>query len=68
MGFGSFVSPTDRAMDTPARHFANLSDPDKLIKAKGAMDALEQEPEIVEAMSRRKYTPEQKLADGRARL
>ena len=58
-------------METPSppnRHFGSLSDADKLLTAEGALVALETEPEIIEAMTRAKYTPDGKLADGRARL
>lgn len=55
-------------MATPARHYANLSDADKLLKAEGALVALETEPEIVAAMTKPKYTPDQKLAVGRRLL
>ena len=58
-------------METPSpsnRHFANLSDADKLLTAEGALVALESEPEIMEAMTKPKYTPDQKLAVGRGLL
>lgn len=58
-------------METPSssdRHFANLSDADKLLTAEGALVALETEPEIIEAMTKAKYTPDGKLVQGRALL
>lgn len=58
-------------METPRsgnRDFSNLRDSDKLLKAKTAMDALEGEPEIAEAMAPRGYTEAEHLVVGRALL
>ena len=56
---------TSRSSD---RHFSNLSDADKMLRAKTAMDALEGEPEIAEPMALRGYTAEGLLTVGRALL
>lgn len=50
------------------RSFPNLRTSDKIVKAAGALDALDAQPEIVAAMAPRHYTPAKLNADGRALL
>ncbi|HEX8385098.1 MAG TPA: hypothetical protein VF576_02885 [Rubricoccaceae bacterium] len=53
---------------SPDRNYAQLRDAQKIQKAQTAFDALENEPEVVEAMAPRKYTKDKKVAEGRALL
>jgi hypothetical protein len=50
------------------RNYAQLPDAEKIQKAQTALDALENEPEVDEAMEPRKYTKGEKVAEGRALL
>ena len=61
----------DPAMETPrslSRHYSSLRASDQIQKATTALEALEHEPEIVAAMTPRKYTAPQRIAEGRALL
>jgi hypothetical protein len=53
---------------SPVRNYAQLPDAEKIQKAQTALEALENEPEVAEAMEPRKYTEAQKVGEGRALL